>query len=344
MNTHEITKKRLGLKAGEWVVIRSKEEILATLDGRSRMEGMPFQPEMLAFCGKRYRVGKVAHKTCDTVNKTGSRRVPDAVHLEGARCDGEAHDGCQARCLIFWKEAWLRRADGPSVAAAEAGSTLCTEAMIRAAAVAHGEDPSDPNPTWVCQTTALPEMTTPLPWWDARQYARDVLTGNHSLGKVVKMLAFGAFRILLRFGIGSRHLLAAYDAFQRLRGGRPYPHANGKIPLNQPTPNAVLNLQVGESVVIRPSEEIQATLNLNGRNRGMWFDQEMVKFCGKKYTVELRVERLIDEVTGKMLALKNPCIQLQGVTCQGECTSDRLGCPRAINAYWREIWLQRAEH
>ena len=342
MNTSEIAKMRPGLKAGEWVIVRSKEEILATLDARSRMEGMPFQPEMLAYCGKRYRVGKVAHKTCDTVNKTGSRIVPNAVHLEGVRCDGGAHHGCQARCLIFWKEAWLLRADGPRMPAVSRGASLCTESMVRAAAVAPGESPSDPNPTWVCQTTALPEMTKPLQWWDARQYVKDVWTRNHSLVKVAKMLAFGAFRNLLRFGIGNRFLLAAYNTFQKLRGGRLYPHANGTIPLNQPTPNEVLGLQVGETVVIKSSDEIRSTLNVHGRNRGMWFDQEMVKFCGNKYTVELRVERLIDENTGKMLVMKNPCIQLQGVTCQGECTSDRLGCPRAINAYWREIWLQRA--
>ena len=29
------------------------------------------------------------------------------VLLEGARCNGAAHDGCEAGCLIFWKEEWL---------------------------------------------------------------------------------------------------------------------------------------------------------------------------------------------------------------------------------------------
>jgi hypothetical protein len=43
--------KALDLKAGEWVEVRSREEILATLDERSRLENLPFMPEMLHYCG-----------------------------------------------------------------------------------------------------------------------------------------------------------------------------------------------------------------------------------------------------------------------------------------------------
>jgi hypothetical protein len=37
--------------------------------------------------------------------------MENAVHLTGVRCDGQAHGGCQAGCLIYWKEAWLKRVD-----------------------------------------------------------------------------------------------------------------------------------------------------------------------------------------------------------------------------------------
>ena len=37
--------------------------------------------------------------------------MTNAVHLEGLRCDGAGHDGCQAGCLLFWKESWLKRVD-----------------------------------------------------------------------------------------------------------------------------------------------------------------------------------------------------------------------------------------
>src|SRR5690349_6467582 len=96
------------LKIGDWVEVRSKEEILQTLDSRGWLDGMPFMPEMLQFCGKRFQVYKSAHKTCDYSSaKIRSRRVEDTVHLR-TQCDGSAHDGCQAGCLLYWKEAWLK--------------------------------------------------------------------------------------------------------------------------------------------------------------------------------------------------------------------------------------------
>ena len=97
-------------RPGDWVRVRSKEQILRTLDASSELDNLPFMPEMLRYCGKRFPVFASAHKTCDTVNKTGGRRMRNAVHLEGLRCDGAAHGGCQAQCLLFFKEAWLEPA------------------------------------------------------------------------------------------------------------------------------------------------------------------------------------------------------------------------------------------
>src|SRR5882762_8094878 len=129
------------LRKGDLVEVRSKEEVLSTLDNDGLLDGLPFMPEMLTYCGQRYRVGAVAHKTCDTVGKTGGRRLESAVHLEDLRCDGSAHGGCEADCLMFWKEAWLRpvepaRAQRASAMTSRAGG--CSEAQLRAAVYAHG--------------------------------------------------------------------------------------------------------------------------------------------------------------------------------------------------------------
>src|SRR5207249_4789374 len=105
---------RLNLKRGDWVEVRSREEILATLDDRARLDGLPFMPEMLRFCGRCLRVASRADKTCDTIETYRSRRMRDTVHLEGAYCDGSAHAGCQASCLTFWKEPWLKRSGPPA--------------------------------------------------------------------------------------------------------------------------------------------------------------------------------------------------------------------------------------
>src|SRR6266576_686778 len=97
-------------RVGDLVEVRSKEEILASLDRHGCFESMPFMPEMLQFCGKQFRVSAVAHKTCDTVRGTGGRRLQRAVHLGLIRCDGSAHGGCQADCSLFWKDVWLKPA------------------------------------------------------------------------------------------------------------------------------------------------------------------------------------------------------------------------------------------
>src|SRR5690242_18854317 len=104
--------QNLKLSAGEWVEVRSREEILATLDEKGQLEKLPFMPEMFQFCGRRFQIWKRAHKTCDTVNKTGGRRLDNAVHLEELRCNGGAHGNCQAGCLIFWREEWLKPVAG----------------------------------------------------------------------------------------------------------------------------------------------------------------------------------------------------------------------------------------
>ena len=75
-------------------------------------------PEMAAFCGRRFVVERRAERLCDTVHYTGSRKPARSVFLDDLRCDGSAHDGCQAECRFIWKEAWLRKVTPGSAAPA----------------------------------------------------------------------------------------------------------------------------------------------------------------------------------------------------------------------------------
>lgn len=333
-------RKRVNTKAGEWVEVRSKDEIFSTLDDRACLDALPFQPEMLAFAGKRLRVAKVAHKTCDNIRKTGGRRMESAVHLEGARCDGRYHGGCQADCVFFWKEDWLKR-EGDHRATNHAGAG-CSEEVVYKSVQDQGSSSAE-DTTWICQTTALFEATSELNWWDFRQYIRDVTSGNHTFAHMARILTFAGYQQLFSVGYGHRFLIAAFNWFQRLRGGKPYPLDVGTVGEGKPTPTEVLNLQPGEWVEVLSQEEILATITKDGFNRGMRYDREMSKYCGERYRVQMRVNKLINEKTGKMMQMKSPCIQLEGVYCRAECTDRRLGCPRASNTYWREIWLRRVD-
>jgi len=338
---------RRKLRVGDWVEVRSKEEILRTLDADGRLDGMPFMPEMFAFCGKRFRVYKRAHKTCDTVFPIRGRRVQRAVHLE-TRCDGQAHGDCQAGCLIFWKEAWLKPIDNEFVPRPDVlvedlrvkSASGCTESDVWARTQVI--KPHCPTSLYACQATQLPYATTNLAWWDLRQYVEDYWSGNVGLWQIICGGVFSFFYNLSQAGIGlGRPLRWLYGKFHPLWRGPRYPYETGAISDGQPTPDGTLNLQPGELVRIKSHEEILGTLNTNNRNRGLYWDAEMVPYCGGTYQVLKRVTRIINERTGEMQEMKNPCIILDTVTCQSRYSRCRLFCPRSIYSYWREIWLER---
>ena len=97
----------------------------------------------------------------------------------------------------------------------------------------------------------------------------------------------------------------------------------------------------GELVRVKSYREILQTLDETWHNRGMYFDGEMVPFCGKTFRVLKRVQQIIDERTGTLRPFKNDAIILEGVTCQARYSHCRRFCPRSIFPYWREIWLER---
>ena len=334
------TAPRQGFRAGDWVRVRSADEILATLDEHGRLDGLPFMPEMLPFCGRRFRVYKSAHKTCDTVQSYMSRRMSGAVHLEGLRCDGEAHGGCKAGCLLFWKEAWLEPATAPASAhrpeteasvRPEAGGR--PETVPAAAAVAEMLARNTIAPSaeggaevrYSCQATDLVRATTLLHPWDPRQYVKDLTSRNVTFGEFVRYALLAAFNLVMHLNWR----------------GRPYPYVCGLA--GDKTQAETLDLQPGDLVQIRPKDEVMATLSAGQRNRGLWFDVEMVPFCGRTFRVLRRVEKIINEKTGAMIHLPGVCLVLEGVTCSGHHSRGRLFCPRSIYPFWHEIWLKRVE-
>ena len=320
-------------KAGERVVVRSREEILATLDSNGCCEHLPFMPEMLRFCGRELTVAAAAHKTCDPAYKTGGRRLDRAVHLTGSRCDGSAHGGCQAECNLFWKDAWLKPASAQPAAAPEPERPM-TEREAAALPTGDGE-------RYVCQATEIVKYSTQLPWWNPRQYLLDVRSRNHSFRVALRVLAMSWSRQLLRIPIGYRVWSRVSDWVHQRLIGRPAPRVQGLVPQGDKTPTGTLDLQPGELVRVKKLSEIEPTLDGNSKNRGMWFDVEQIAFCERRFVVRRRVDRIIDERTGRMMELKNPCITLEGVLCSGHVSSERLLCPRAITPYWREVWLER---
>jgi len=344
------------LNVGDWVEVRGKDEILSTLDGKGQLDGMPFMPEMFRYCGQRFQVYKRAHKTCDytTSYPYHTRRLGETVHLE-TRCDGEAHDGCQAGCLLYWKLAWLKPAAGdPKKVAAlttdgsfggdvnAASRTGCSESEVWANTQV--TDQKVGAPKFVCQATQVPYATKALAWWDLRQYIEDYSSGNVGPGRIVSGLIYSTYYHLSQAGIGLGPAMRwFYDKFHPVWGGTLFPRKPGLIPVGQPTPSGTLNLQPGELVRVKSHEEILKTVDSENKNRGMYWDAELVPYCGGTYRVLKRVTKLIDEKTATMVEMKNPCIILDSVVCQARYSQCRMLCPKSMYPYWREIWLERVE-
>jgi hypothetical protein len=200
-------------------------------------------------------------------------------------------------------------------------------------AASRGQPAPDGAETYRCQATELlraaPEA---VPARDLRQYVRDVRSGNVGVLWSLRALLVALFN---RYQEASRRVLPRWLWIRRglrwgfLRGG-----AAGI------TPTARTDLRPGELVRVRPKQEILKTLNQDLHNRGLGFDVEMTRFCDRTARVEGRVERIVDERTGRMIHMRHPCIVLEGVVCEGAYS---VSCPRSIYAYWRELWLERVE-
>ena len=334
--------------AGDWVEVRSREDILATLDKSGRLDGLPFMPQMFQYCGQRFMVRSRAYKTCDTVSgHYRGRRLRDAVHLD-IRCDGSAHGGCQANCLIFWKSAWLKPVEEtaetpPRLVKPASGAARQHRCTVHDVCRAATYEDAGGETRYSCQATELLNYTAPLKWWDVRQYAEAYTSGNRELKEVGRGLFYlfyyySTLAFSDRWGRPARWL---YNVVQARTGGVPFPRLKGKITIGRPTPRQDLDLQPGDQVRVKSYDQILATLDTRLSNRGLSFDAELVPFCGGIFRVSARVDRFIDEKTGRMRSMRTPAVILQGVTCGALYSGQRMFCPRSINLWWREIWLER---
>jgi hypothetical protein len=312
------------VSAGDLVVVRTWSEILKTLDANGTLDNLPFMPEMLEFCGKRFRVlNRVVQSTVDgaflgshTESFVREFRNNDVVILQGTRCSGAEHDGCQRCCAIFWKEAWLEKVDdgdhdrfpkrdSASAASEELRSILKTR--------------TEPG-KYFCQSSEFLKATLHLS--SSQRFKKcfsAVAAGNISAWSMVK-------RILVWMW---------WKTHTKLIGE----HVRGT---QQKTPTEALGLKPGEMVEVKSLQEIVATLNKHGRNRGLHFSPDQPPFCGGRYRVRTRADKFIAEGTGEMKHFQNNTVMLEDVLCDSACFAFG-GCFRADLLYWREIWLRRVE-
>jgi len=306
----KIREQNSSLYPGNSVEVRPAEEIFGTLNENGTLVGMPFMPEMLEHCGKRFRVSRRVEKTCvegDTI-----RRMRDFVFLEGLRCSGAAHGGCEKECMIFWHKSWLRKVDPVKLT------------LVATDTASPSSSPQFPYPTfcppnrYICQSTELIRATAYLSRWDIRQHWREWRSKTYTPCEHARLFFMAAsvrMKIVFR-GMGGAFLRGTLTK----------------------TPGETLNLQPGEIVEVKSRKEIAATLNYKGQNKGLGFGPMMLPFCGQRFRVRKRITKLISEETGQLRNIDNT-VALEGSVCDGHVFWG--GCPRLAYHYWREIWLKR---
>jgi hypothetical protein len=286
--------------------------------------------EMTAMSGRTFIIAARADKTCDTIEGTGvTRSMNQTVHLDGPRCDGAAHGGCQATCNLYFKEEWLERvaADSPDTVAQPASEGADEELLRRLRTYSQ----AGPN-TYRCQATQVLQASTPLPrlrhyWWDLR-------TRNVTIGRWLAAMVWV-------FVEGYQGRSGRLPKYLQIRNHHRLPDLRGPVRESAWPEWERLDLMEGDLVEVRSREEIVATLDDKQQNRGLSFDEEMLRLCGRRGRVLKRVERIIDEKTGRMLKIRKDTIIVDGmIGCDGLY---HKMCQRQAIAFLREAWLKRVD-
>ncbi len=121
----------------------------------------------------------------------------------------------------------------------------------------------------------------------------------------------------------------------------------GLVPSYPPTTTAgrrftpaegVLGLEPGDYVEVSTADEIKKTLDSYGRHDRLYFMAEQWQYCGGKFRVHKRVNRVLSEQTGVLRKARN-VVLLEGVCCDG---SHHGNCDASCFLFWKEAWLKRA--
>jgi hypothetical protein len=108
--------EKLGLKPGDWVRVRSKEEIGRTLNADGGHRGMLFTHEMVQYCGQTFRVHSRVERLINEQTGELLQMKQECIALEDVICKGHYTSGawfCAREHLPLWREDWLERVEDP---------------------------------------------------------------------------------------------------------------------------------------------------------------------------------------------------------------------------------------
>jgi hypothetical protein len=97
-------------------------------------------------------------------------------------------------------------------------------------------------------------------------------------------------------------------------------------------------LRGGDTVKVKPFEEILKTLDSKGTLDGLPFMPEMKQFCGRTFSVHKHAQHLCTESGNRFI---KDTVLLQNVRCDGGFHD---GCKQLCMIMWKEAWLQKNDN
>jgi hypothetical protein len=105
-------------------------------------------------------------------------------------------------------------------------------------------------------------------------------------------------------------------------------------------PGKTRRFRSGDVVEVRSADEILSTLDASGMFEGVPFMEEMRRFCGKRFRVFKRADKVCVESPYFLdLRRMRNAVLLEEVRCDG---SAHDGCGRLCMIFWKEAWLKPA--
>ena len=263
--------------------------------------------------------------------------------VRAARVDGRHRRarGCELRRigprrlrrgvrLLYWKDAWLRRSmpRRRTECAGDATDEAARDSLLALVDAQRERAADDGEPVrFRCQATQAIEASTAVSAKDPRSYVRALhAPATSAVGHFVRVMARA---VVMESGEAARSPVRA--AVARCDGESRLAHRRSTC-------------DPGEWVRIKSREEIEATLNDKGKNRGLWFDREMMRLLRPGVPGEpssrpahrrahRRDDRVVAATASRSRVRRAPASTAWGVG----------SVPRAIYPYWREGWLERVE-
>jgi len=177
---------------------------------------------------------------------------------------------------------------------------------------------ADHDGQFFCQSSEILNASSPLPFWQPKQYLWDLTQNRVSLFEWAKSL-----------------LISVYNKVAHKGGFRSWGFVAG--PGTQNGARVSLSLKKGDRVRVKSLAQIKETLDADGKHQHLLFAPAMAEFCGREMRVQNRLDKIILEGTSRQREIKNTVL-LEGATCDGIC--HRM-CPRQSLLFWRECWLEK---